>query len=364
MRLRREAAMFKATAIESLTLSIELFNRPSPLARDHAVVMMLAHAFEMLLKSSIFQRRGRVRDPGDDLSHSLLRCIEISYSDLQTVSSDERMLLMAIKQDRDCATHDTIVMSDDLLWLHMRAGITLFDRILRDGFGERLTDVLPSRVIPVSAAPPTELPNLVEVELDAVRDLLAKGRRRTAEASARLRPLLSLDGSATGRSDQPTAREVARAEASLRAGKDWKSIFPGLATLTIGTPDPNSGGQEVVLRVGQDPNALPVRRARPGDEDEALAYRGVSPFDEYSIKLSKFGEHLGLSRHEGHALIAALNLKSDDRAYFVRKNQSGNVVYQGLSARALELGKRALADTDFNLDDAVRAYNSRGQRQP
>jgi hypothetical protein len=72
--------MFKDTAIESLTLSIELFNRPSPLARDHAVVMMLAHSFEMLLKAIIFQKRGTVRDKGEGLSHSLNRCIEISAS--------------------------------------------------------------------------------------------------------------------------------------------------------------------------------------------------------------------------------------------------------------------------------------------
>ena len=56
--------MFRDTGVESLTLAIELFNRPSPIAREHAVVMMLAHAFEMLLKAAIFERRGTVRDKG------------------------------------------------------------------------------------------------------------------------------------------------------------------------------------------------------------------------------------------------------------------------------------------------------------
>lgn len=352
--------MFKDTAVESMTLSIELFNRPSPLARDHAVVMMLAHAFEMILKASVYQRRGTVRDRGDNLSHSLLRCIEISHSDLGTITPDERTLLMAIKQDRDCATHDTIAMSDDLLWVHMRAGITLFARILRDEFNVELTDLLPGRVIPVSASPPSDLDQLVEDELSAIRSLLAKGRRRSAEAASRLRPLLSLDGSATGRSDQPTAVEVARAERSLRDGKDWKAIFPGLASITLATATPGAA-QEVVLRVGRDPGGIPVRRARPDEESQALAYRGVSPFEEYAIKLSKLGEHLGITRNEGLALIAALQLKDDDRSYFVKRNASGNVIYQGLSARALEVGKRALADHDFDLQDAVRRYNSRGR---
>lgn len=356
VRLRRQATMFKNTSMESLTLGIELFNRPSPLARDHAVIMMLAHSFEMLLKAIIFQRRGTVRDKDDPLSHSLNRCIEISTSDLQTVTNDERTLLGAIKQDRDCATHDIIVMSDALLWVHMRAGISVFRRLLLDEFGEELTDLLPGRVIPVSAAPPSDLGLLVETEIQDVRALLATGRRRSAEAGARLRPLLSLDGSATGRTDQPTEAEVSRAEKGLRSGTDWRKVLPGLATLSIGPATPNGDAQEVVLRVGKAKDAVPVRRAKPGEEAEALAYRGVSPFEEYGIKLSKFGEKLGVSVNEGYAVLDALKIKDDDRAYFVRYTSSGNIIYQGLSARALELGKQALADTKFDLAAARKTY--------
>ena len=348
--------MFRDTAVESLTLSIELFNRPSPLARDHAVIMMLAHSFEMLLKAIIFQKRGTVRDKGEALSHSLNRCIEISVSDLKVITADERTLLGAIKQDRDCATHDTIVMSEDLLWVHMRAGVSLFRRLLADEFEQNLSEVLPGRVIPVSASPPSDLGLLVENELQGIKDLLAAGRRRTAEAAARLRPLLSLDGSATGRTDQPTDTEVRRAERAIRAGADWRKVLPGLASLSIALATPNSDAQEVVLRVGKGNDAVPVRRARLGEEAEALAYRGVSPFEEYGIKLSEFGEKLGLGVTEGYAIIDALNIKDDDRAYFVRYTKSGNIMYQGLSARALELARQALSDDRFDLQKARRDY--------
>jgi hypothetical protein len=348
--------MFKDTAVESLTLSIELFNRPSPLARDHAVIILLAHSFEMLLKSMIFQIRGTVRDKGEALSYSLNRCIEISVSDLKVISNGERTLLGAIKQDRDCATHDTIVMSDDLLWIHMRAGISLFRRLLRDELEEELTDVLPSRVIPVSASPPTDLGVLVENELREIKNLLAAGKRRTAQAGARLRPLLSLDGSATGRTDQPTEAEVLRAERSLQSGSDWRKVLPGLASLSIGPAGPDSGAQEVVLRVGKEKDAVAVRRARADEESEALAYRGVSPFEEFSVRLSQFGEKLGVGVNEGYAIIEALKLKEDDRSYFLRLTDSGNIRYQGLSARALELGRRALEDPSFDLDRAHRSY--------
>jgi hypothetical protein len=49
--------------------------------------------------------------------------------------------------ERDCASHDVIATSDDLLWLHMRAGVTLFRRPLLDEFAQDLADLLHSRVI-------------------------------------------------------------------------------------------------------------------------------------------------------------------------------------------------------------------------
>ena len=352
--------MFKDVSIESLTLSIELFNRPSTLAREHAVIMMLAHSFEMLLKSIIFQRRGTVRDKGENLSHSLNKCIDICVDNLQIVTAEERTLLLAVKQDRDCATHDVISMSEEMLWVHMRGGITIFRRLLQDEFNEDLTDVLPGRVIPVSAAPPSDLSAMVESEMTAIKEMLRPGKRRTAEAGARLRPFLSLDGSVTGRSDQPTESEVSKAERQLRDGKAWRSVFPGLAQLSIGTARPGQDAQEVVLQIGKDPNSVPVRRARPG-ETGALAYRGVSPFEEFGIKLSEFGAKLGLTQTEGYALIRSLNIKDDERAYFVKLNASKNVVYQGLSARAIELAKAALADPDFDIAEATTAYNKRNQ---
>lgn len=355
--------MFKDTAVESLTLAIELFNRPSPLARDHAVIIMLAHSFEMLLKALIFQRNKTVRDTGSQLSHSLLRCIDLCKDREKVITGDDRVLLLAIKQDRDCAAHDTISMSDDLLWVHMRAGITLFRKLLHCEFNENLTDLLPNRVIPVSADPPQDLHTLVEQELEAISKLLAPGTRRTAEARARLRPLLSLDGSATGRSDQPNETEVRRAETSLRSGTDWPRIMPGLAKLSIAPAEPEGAAQEVVLRIEKGGSGVPVRRAARSEQDEALFYRAVSPFDEYAIKLSEFGSHLELSKTEGYALIEALRMKDDERAYFIRRTSAGNVRYQGLSARALELARKALADETFSLVEAVKRYNAQHTRK-
>lgn len=55
----RKTRQYVDTAVESLTLAIELFNRPSPVGRGYATVMMAAHSFEMLLKAVIYENRKR-----------------------------------------------------------------------------------------------------------------------------------------------------------------------------------------------------------------------------------------------------------------------------------------------------------------
>lgn len=339
-----------------MTLAVELFNRPSPVARDHAVVMMAAHSFEMLLKAIIFQKRGTVREPGTEESLSLGRCIDIAADQLQILTTEERMVLRAIKQDRDAATHDIIVMGEELLWVHMRSAVTIFQRLVRDvhGGGDA---ALPTRVLPVSAAPPGDMGVLIDQEIAGIRQLLQPHRRRTADAAARLRPLLALDGSVTGRSDPPTDKEVARAEQGMRSGTDWRTLLPGLASLQVRN-HPDSDAGELVLQIGRAVDAVPVRAAKPGEESTALAYRRSNPFDEFSIKLNDLGPRLGFNQHQGQAIIEHLQLKDDDRAYFVRRNRNGNIQFQGLSARALELAKKALAD-GLDVDEVTRAYNER-----
>ena len=44
----------------SLTLAVEVFNRPTPTARTQAVLLNLQHAFEMLFKAIIWQNRKRI----------------------------------------------------------------------------------------------------------------------------------------------------------------------------------------------------------------------------------------------------------------------------------------------------------------
>jgi len=60
--MKKEVKILRGKAIDSLVLSIELFNRPSEAGRAHGVLIFLDYAFEMLFKAIILHRGGRIRE--------------------------------------------------------------------------------------------------------------------------------------------------------------------------------------------------------------------------------------------------------------------------------------------------------------
>src|SRR3989442_545353 len=61
--MKREARLLLSKAVDSLILSIEHFNRPWDRGRVDAVLILLDHSFEMLLKAAILHRGGAIRRP-------------------------------------------------------------------------------------------------------------------------------------------------------------------------------------------------------------------------------------------------------------------------------------------------------------
>lgn len=317
--------------------------------------MLAAHAFEMLLKAAIYEERKKVKFSGSDRSFDLGKCITVAETSLGVIDSGDRVVLLALKEHRDAATHDVIVMSDDVLWLHLRSAVTIFRKVLHALTGQDLTDVMPGRVLPVSASPPTDVALVVGKEVEQIAELLRPGRRQNADARARILPLMALDRAARGESDPPSEADINRTLRAVKAQKDWVSVFPGVVGLQlVGSPRPSDQVQEISLRIDPKRGELAVRLASEGEE--AIGYREVDTFDRYSLKLSKFGEKLGLTRHQGLAVIHALDLRSDPRCYREKRTPNGHAQFQGLTNIALERARNAIAD-GLDVEAAVTAYN-------
>ncbi len=60
--MRKQAKILLARSLDSLVLSIEHFNRPWDRGRTEAVLILLDRSFELLLKSIILHKGGKIRE--------------------------------------------------------------------------------------------------------------------------------------------------------------------------------------------------------------------------------------------------------------------------------------------------------------
>ena len=217
-RLRRETRRFKQNAINSLLLAIELFNRPQDTGRTEAVLIFLQHAFEMLLKAAIYQKRGTIVYPGELITHGFDRCLGISRGDLHILDEEEALTLSNLDGLRDCATHNYLDLTEQSLYIHTQAAVTLFDKVMSAAFAERLGDHLPNRVLPISTSPPQDMLMFLDGEFAQIYELLEPGKRRRVEARARLRHFMVMESNFYGDRRQPTEKNLNQAVDRLKKG--------------------------------------------------------------------------------------------------------------------------------------------------
>lgn len=99
--MRREARHLLDKAASSLVLAIELFNRPHEGGRTDAVLILLDHAFEMLLKSAIVHRGGRIREKVPSRRSASIR----AYAKGLATGDGRSSSLRTLNGYRDAAQH-------------------------------------------------------------------------------------------------------------------------------------------------------------------------------------------------------------------------------------------------------------------
>lgn len=330
-KTKRDVAELKTRALNSLILAIELFNRPHDAGRPEAVLILLHHSFEMLLKALIKNRTGSVHDKGEKYSYSFDRCLETAQKDLGALTADERATLSILDAHRDTAVHYFQDISEDLLYLQAQASVTLFDDLLKRAFEQKLGDLLPDRVLPISTRPPKDLQVLLDSELSQVDALLQAGSRKGIQAMARLRPVLALATASRTDAARVTEGELRQAVRRRRQGEDWKLILPEIAQLKL---DTQGNGIPIHLRIKKDAE-IPVRVAAPGEPVVGtLVKQEVNIWDKFNLGRDDLAEKLGLSGPRTSALILELGLQDDPECFKVLRRKS--VTFKGYSRKALD----------------------------
>ena len=208
--MKKEVRQLREKALSALVLSIDHFNRPWDQGRTEAVLILLDHSFEMLLKATIRHRQGKIRKPREKQTIGFEACVRkgLTEEGVKFLSEEQALMLQTINGQRDAAQHYLIDMSEHQLYFYAQAGVTLFRDIHDDVFDTNLVLELPERVLPISTTAPTDLLALFDKEIDEIRALLEPGTRRKMDAIAKARSLAVLESAIGGKFEQPSDHDL------------------------------------------------------------------------------------------------------------------------------------------------------------
>ncbi len=323
----------------SLKRALTAFNGFDDEGRLSSTVRDLQHAFEMLLKAGLVQKRVQVFEKRMGRSHSFKKCLNLAQQHLG-LSEEDVGMLRVIDALRDEAQHWYTDMSEGLLYAHVRSAVTVFDQTLAHCFGERLSDHLPHRVMPISAEPPRDIQLLIDEQFSHIADLLRPGRRRTAEARAKIRALLAMEAH-TAEDVLVSEKDVSRVQRAIRSSTPRAQVFPQLSEIES---EVAGDGLELSVRFVKK-GGLPVRYIAADDPTDAAAVREVPLQKKYHFSATQLAEKLGLTPPKSFALRQYLEIDDDPGCTHVF--DFGGARITRYSDNALQKMRISLAEVDI-----------------
>jgi hypothetical protein len=343
--VKHEVRLLLAKACDALVLSVEHFNRPYDRGRSQAVLILLDHAFEMMLKASILHRRGKIRDGRAKTTMGFESCLRKAFSDakLKFLDANQVLTLQTINGLRDAAQHHLLDISEQHLYLQAQGGVTLFKDVLKAVFKQNLYDELPARVLPLSTSPPTNLAAMFDAETEEVRKLLRPGSRRSVEAAAKMRALAIVEAAVGGERLQPDDAQLQALAAKVKGGSTWEVLFPGVAALQITT---QGHGPSLDLRITKK-EGIPVQVVAEGTPGATvIAIKRVDELAFYNLSSTQLAVHIGITAPKTGALIRFAKIESDTDAF--KLVAIGKSRFKRYSQKALDTLKKVLASADMD----------------
>lgn len=337
--MKKEARLLLGKAVNSLVLSVEHFNRSLDTGRVEAVLILLDHSFEMLLKAAILHRGGRVRQRGAEQTIGFDHCVRkgLTEGSVRFLSKEQALTLQTINGLRDAAQHHLLDIPEQLLYMHAQAGLSLFRDLCLKVFKKDLTRDLPERVLPIAVTPPSDLASLIENEIRKVRDMLKPGTRKQLEARARLRGLSILENAIQGKISQPTLGELTKLTKLVRSGTKWDSLFPGVASVELAS---DGVGASLHLRLSKK-EGVPIQLVKEGTPGaRVVAVKRVNELDYYSLPPSKLARVVGLTQPKTTAVVRYAEIENNPD-YF-KEIRMGKTKFKRYSPKAIQAVREAL----------------------
>jgi hypothetical protein len=337
--VRKKAKHLYQKAIDSLTLSIELFNRPNDCGRIHGVLIFIDHSFEMLLKASIIHKGGKITEKGAKETIGFSACVRKGFSDntIKFLSETDVLTLQTINGLRDAAQHYTLEMSEQFLYLQAQAGLTLFRDIAKKVFNIDLKTQLPVRVLPLSTTPPMDIQAFFSTEVQEIKKLLAPKSRKQLDATEKLRALAIMENAIQGNESQPSDTELKGLAKRLSKATNWGQLFPSVSTLSF---TQNGYGPSLDLRITKS-EGVPVTVVPEGTPGAGVvAIKRVNELDFYNLGRDQLAKKLSLTGPKTTAAVKHFGIKEDPECF--KHLKVGNVPFDRYSQKAIEKIKEGL----------------------
>jgi hypothetical protein len=327
------------------------FNSYHDDGRITSVLLHLQHAAEMLLKAVLVQKRVSVFDTASRTSLGFEKCLRLCQSTFG-LTPEEAGVFRAIDALRDAAQHWYVYVSEDLLYLHVRATVTAFDAYLQRHLETDLASNIPARVLPVSTKPPGDFDFLVDREYTLIAELLAPGRRRRDEARARIRALLAMEA-LVHEDIAISEHDINRIERAVKEGKKFEAVFPRLNSI-----DSETAGEGTTITVHFSKKAgAPVRFFTGDDPEGAAAVREIDLQKKFHMRAKDLASFLGITEPRSLALRRHLEIDADPAC--ARVFEFGRTRIPCFSDNARTKMKAAI-DGGVDMEAVWRAYRLDG----
>jgi len=164
------------------------------------------------------------------------------------------------------------------------------------------------------------------------------------QARSRVRALAVIEASVNGERTQPGEADLNRILKKVRAGKSWRDLFPGIASLELSSNAED--GVPVAIRItkkeGEAVHLVP--EGTPGAM--IVSVKRVNELDFYSLGLKELAEKLKMNQPRTLALVKHLNLQSSSE--FFKIVQIGGVTFKRYSMKALDELQKAHKTVDMD----------------
>jgi hypothetical protein len=164
------------------------------------------------------------------------------------------------------------------------------------------------------------------------------------QARSRVRALAVIESSVNGERTQPGEGDLNRLLKKVRAGKSWRDLFPGIASLELSAD--TEEGIPVAIRItkkeGEAVHLVP--EGTPGAM--IVSVKRVNELDFYSLGLKELAEKLKVSQPRTLALVKHLNLQGSSE--FFKVVQIGGVTFKRYSLKALDELQKAFKTVDMD----------------